>query len=398
LILQDFQPSLLVLGIRGIPAAHGGFETFAEKLSLFLVQRGWRIGVYCQEEVLQVEQRISTDIWKGIERIKVEVASTGPRATLEFDWHCVRDAVTRPGVCLVLGYNSAVFLPYLRLKNRKILTNMDGLEWRRPKWSMGVRAWFWVNEWIAAWTSHHLIADHPMIAKHLASRRPSSATTMIPYGGENISSAPESAVRLLGLEPNRYLISIARIEPDNSILEIVQAFSRRHRGMKLAVLGDIDHSIPYHRAVSAAAGSEVLLTGGIYEQPVVAALRFHAKVYLHGHMVGGTNPSLVSALGAGNAVIAHDNVFNRWTAGSAGVYFDSIDTCDTLIGQLLGDEETLKKMQAEARLRAEKCFSWSEVLAAYERQLLSLTREKEVIARDGFGRTAGGNQATRGNP
>jgi glycosyltransferase involved in cell wall biosynthesis len=371
---MSWRPSLLILGTRGIPAAHGGFETFAERLALFLVERGWHVGVYCQKEVERVESRIRSTFWQGIEKINVEVSSTGPRATLEFDWHCVRDAASRNGVCLVLGYNGAIFLPYLRLKNRKIITNMDGIEWRRPKWSSGVKVWFWINEWIAAWTSHRLIADHPRIADHLASRRSRNAITMIPYGGDIISTTPESCLRTFGLESNGYFISIARIEPDNSVLQIVEAFSRRHRGVKLAVLGDIDNSIPYHRAVCAAAGEEVVLTGAIYDKATVEALRFHARAYIHGHMVGGTNPSLVAALGAGNAIIARDNIFNRWTAGPAGFYFDSVDSCDAVIGRLLLDDEAIKSSQTAAKARAGSHFAWLDVLGAYEHELIALSR------------------------
>jgi hypothetical protein len=141
----------------------------------------------------------------------------------------VRDAARREAVSLVLGYNGAVFLPYLRLAGRKILTNMDGIEWRRPKWSFPVRAWFWLNEWIAAWSSNRLVADHPVIADHLATRRPRSATAMIPYGGVPIASAPTAPLARLGLESGRYLVSIARIEPDNWILTMFEAFSRKPR-------------------------------------------------------------------------------------------------------------------------------------------------------------------------
>jgi glycosyltransferase involved in cell wall biosynthesis len=388
--LKSRQPSLLILGTRGIPASHGGFETFAEQLALFLVGRGWHVGVYCQQEVERVGTRIRSSLWQGIEKINVEVGSTGPRATLEFDWHCVRDAASRASVCLVLGYNGAIFLPYLRLSNRKIITNMDGIEWRRPKWSIGVRAWFWVNEWIAAWTSHRLIADHPVIGDHLARRRSRRMTTMIPYGGDIISEAPESCVRALGLEPNNYFVSIARIEPDNSILQIVEAFSRRRRGAKLAVLGDVDDSIPYHRAVRAAAGDEVVLTGAIYDKTTVEALRFHARAYIHGHTVGGTNPSLVAALGAGNAILARDNAFNRWTAGSAGFYFDSIDSCDALIGRLLLDDDAIKTSQIAARARASQ-FAWLDVLTSYERELIALSRGMEIVPKQNFSRAASGN-------
>src|SRR6185369_10347972 len=202
------QPHVLILGSRGIPAAHGGFETFAERLALFLAERGWCVTVYCQTEVETVSQRFRADEWRGIERVFVEVASRGGRATIEFDWHCIRHAAAQDGVCLVLGYNTGLFLTLLRWHGRKILTNMDGIEWQRPKWSLPVRAWFYVNEWLAAWLSHRLIADHPAITDHLASRRSRKAISTIPYGGDEVASASTEPLRAFGLSPQNYLISI----------------------------------------------------------------------------------------------------------------------------------------------------------------------------------------------
>ncbi len=365
-------PSLLILGTRGIPAAHGGFETFAEKLALFLAGRGWRVGVYCQEEVPAVTRRFRSETWRGIELIHTQVASSGPRATLEFDWHCVRDAARRQAVSLVLGYNGAVFLPYLRLAGRKIRTNRDGIEWRRPKWSLPVRGWFWANEWIAAWSSNRLVADHPVIGDHLATRRPRSATAVIPYGGEPVESAPEAPLAALGLDSGRYLVSIARIEPDNSILSLVESFSRKPRGRKLVVLGTFSEANAYHRQVKSAAGPEVIMPGAIYDAEIVQALRFHARGYMHGHTVGGTNPSLVEALWAGNPVIAHDNPYNRWTAGAAGLFFNDDSSCEAAIENLLGDDALAARLKAAALARAQKAFTWQTVLEAYEREALAL--------------------------
>ena len=364
--------SLLILGTRGLPAQHGGFETFAERLSLFLVERGWNVSVYCQAEVADVTNRITTDVWRGVTRINVQVSSTGPRAALEFDAHCVRDAATRPGVCLVLGYNGALFLPYLRMRGRKLITNMDGIEWRRPKWNVAVKAWFWVNEWIAAWTSQRLVADHPVIADHLAKRRPRSATVMIPYGAEPIRDADIKPLVALGLEPGRYMLSVARIEPDNSILLMVEAFSRARRGAKLVVLGAMSDSNPYHRKLRAAAGPEVTFPGGIYDSSILRALRFHARAYVHGHTVGGTNPSLVEALWAGNAAIAHDNAYNRWTAGLAGMFFDDAESFEVRIVQALSDDPAFTKARRAARHEAALRFDWTEVLCRYESEFYAL--------------------------
>ena len=369
------KPKLLILGIRGLPAAHGGFETFAEKLALYLTGRGWEVSVYCQKDVASFERRITYDSWQGIERINVHVTSTGPKATLEFDWLCVRDAAKRDGVCLVLGYNGAIFLPWLRACGRKIITNMDGIEWKRPKWGMAVRAWFWVNEWIAAFASHRLVADHPGIADHLATRRPRAKTTMIPYGADPVPFAPDIAVRAMGLVPDNYLISIARIEPDNSIVTLVKAFSAVRRNAKLVVLGKLEPANAYHDAVRAAASEEVMFPGAIYEAGIVKALRFHARAYLHGHTVGGTNPSLVEALWAGNAVIAHDNIFNRWTAGEAGRFFTSQSECEQLISHALTQTDDIATVRTAALAQASRYFDWADVMQAYEWELASLLPE-----------------------
>jgi len=370
--LQMAKPSLVILGTRGIPASHGGFETFAEKLALFLVRRGWHVAVYCQNEVDVVTERFRTSRWNGVELIHVDVASKGPKATLEFDWHCVRDAARRDSVSLVLGYNGAVFLPYLRLAGRKVLTNMDGIEWKRPKWSLAVRAWFWMNEWIAAWSSQRLVADHPAIADHIATRRPRSAIATIPYGGDPIGEAPEAPIRALGLEPDRYLTSIARIEPDNNILTMVEAFSRKRRGFKLVVLGTLLPDNRYHAAVRAAASDEVMFPGAIYDAATLRSLRFHARAYLHGHTVGGTNPSLVEALWAGNAVIAHDNPFNRGTAGPNQFYFVDVDGCERLIETATRNDAAVRRAGQAALARATERFDWTTILKAYEAEIVAL--------------------------
>ena len=185
--------------------------------------------------------------------------------------------------------------------------NMDGVEWRRQKWGGVAKAWFWINDWAGCWLGNHLVADHPEIKKHLATRVSASKITMIPYGSDRVDAADHSLIAPYGLTPDSYAILIARAEPENSILEVVRAWSRQPRGCKLVVLGRYFPDHVYQRAVQAAASEEVTFPGAIYEKPVVQALRFHARFYVHGHQVGGTNPSLVEALGAGNAVLAHDN-------------------------------------------------------------------------------------------
>jgi glycosyltransferase involved in cell wall biosynthesis len=355
-----------ILGTRGIPAQHGGFETFAEYLALHLARRGYAVSVYCQADG---SDAISERDWSGIRLIDIPTRRNGAVGTMEFDWKSIGHVLgqaQRP-LALTLGYNTASFSFRYRLAGVRQLINMDGIEWKREKWSLPARAWLWLNERLGCWLANHLIADHPEIANHLASRVSRDKITTIPYGAPHITDADIGLLRPLQLEAGRYALVIARPEPENSILDIVKAFSRRRRGMKLVVLGSYDPaSKPFHAAVKAAASEEVLFPGAIYERPKVEALRFFARLYVHGHRVGGTNPSLVEALGCGSAVLAHDNRFNRWVAGEQARYFQTEEDCAAQLDEILQNDDTASRMRQGSHARFLQEFTWDAVLERYE--------------------------------
>ena len=202
-----------------------------------------------------------------------------------------------------------------------------------------------MSDWVAGF-GNHLVADHPRIADHLATRVRRDKITMIPYGGLEVSVADEAILDEFGLLKNDYAIVIARPEPENSILEIVSGFSKKRRGNKLVVLGNYDNDNAYHRAVLSSASDEVEFLGAIYDVEKVSALRFFCRAYVHGHQVGGTNPSLVESIGAGNAIIAHDNPFNRWVAGDGAVYFSGESQSSDVFDKIFIDDglvDDLKK-------------------------------------------------------
>lgn len=360
---------IAILGIRGVPAAHGGFETFAENLAPYLVKKGHKVTVYCQDDTFvgqKPTEPIYEDTWQGVRRVHIRVSRAGALGTMEFDALSIKHALGEKSVKLVLGYNTGIFTVALRLKGHIVITNMDGIEWKRSKWSWKARAWFYMNEWASAFISTKMIADHPEIANHLARRRSRKKTVMIPYGADPVSQADPALVEKMGLKPNHYFISIARIEKENSILEMVQAFSKVKRGMNFVVLGKFEPDNAYHNAIKAAASEEVLFVGAIYNQRLVQALRFHARAYCHGHTVGGTNPSLVESLMAGNAVIAHDNKFNRWTAGQDQFFFTTVDQCAEHFDSITLNQAAVNAAKISALLRAREDFQWEKVLSQYE--------------------------------
>jgi len=357
---------LNILGIRGIPAAHGGFETFAARLAPWLVARGWDVTVYCQGDtrIDADPQTPREDSWQGVKRVTFDTRREGPASTMEFDLACVRDVVKRPGIDLVLGYNTAIFNLRERFAGRRVVMNMDGIEWKRQKWSLPAKVWLFANEIMGYNLANLAIADHPEIARHLK-RRGFKQPVMIPYGGDCILDAPTEPVLTLGLEPNRYYVAIGRIEPENSVLEVIRSYSTQARTTKLVVLGKRDPDNAYHRAVTEAAGDDVIFPGPIYEQERLRSLRFHARAYVHGHQVGGTNPSLVEALGAGNPVIAHDNRFNRWTAGQGQFFFVNEAALEGVWNRLEHDDAALIEARDAARTRHALDFEWEAVLEQY---------------------------------
>ncbi len=364
---------LNILGIRGIPAAHGGFETFAQRLAQHLVVQGYSVSVYCQSAP-GADLKGREDSWNGIHRVHFGTRARGALATMEFDLACVRHVVDQPGVDLVLGYNTALFTLIQKRRGRRVYMNMDGVEWHRQKWSSPAKQWLKLNERIGARSCAQPIADHPGIAAHINARH-GREPVIIPYGGDLISDADPAHLASVGfgLERDGYFVSVARIEPENSILEIVQAHARARTDLKLVVLGKLDVQNAYHRQIWTTAGPDVLFPGPIYDQPRLGALRYCARAYVHGHQVGGTNPSLVEALGAGNAVIAHDNQFNRWTAGPDQAYFTDPSGCAAAMARFARDDLALARARRAAVARHAEAFCWRHVLDQYQMLMLGKT-------------------------
>lgn len=363
---------LQILGTRGIPAQHGGFETFAEHFSIYLHKKGWKVTVYCQEEG---EGEIHEDHWCGIHRVHIPVAKEGAKYTVIFDWKSTLHAAKRKIPILTLGYNTAVFCTLYRLIGIKNVINMDGVEWRRGKWNVFERSWLYLNEKLGAWLGNHLIADHPEIKKHLEKFTAKKKITVIPYSADILDQADEGLLAPYNLERGRYTILIARPEQENSILEIIKAYSEKKRGIPLVVLGTYDPDRnSYHNAVMEVSGDEIKFVGAIYDKNIVKALRFFARFYIHGHTVGGTNPSLVEALGASSAILAHGNKFNRWVAGAGARYFSTVQECDQEIEILLTDDKLIETMKKHSLAQINNNFTWDKIHKAYEELLIEKLR------------------------
>jgi len=354
--------SVRILGTRGIPAGHGGFEVYAQHLALHLVNSNVEVTVYCQNSKVQNTEET---YWRGVRCIQIP-AGESALGSIVFDAKAMFHALGEAGPLYTLGYNTAFLniLPWLL--RRKNLINMDGLEWKRSKWSWVIKAWFYINERIAVRVASHLMADNPEIKAYLVAKgTPADRISVAAYGARRITHAPDSFLAAFGLVSRSYALVVARPEPENSILEIVRAFRKAETGLKLVVLGRYrPGENAYHKDVMDSADDTVIFPGPIFEREKIDCLRYHCRLYIHGHQVGGTNPSLVEALGASSAVLAFDNVFNRWTAGTAAAYFSGEDDCQAHIDRLLRPDaaHVLETMRKRSGKKFSEEFELKEVM------------------------------------
>ncbi|GLI39390.1 DUF1972 domain-containing protein [Geobacter hydrogenophilus] len=354
---------LAILGTRGIPARYGGFETFAEELALRLVARGTEVTVYCEANGTDQPGE-----YRGIRLVHIPATACGPLTTVLFDLRCLWHARNSYDVVYMLGYGAAPFCLIPQLWGTDVWLNVDGIEWARGKWNGAAKLYFKTMEWLSTWVPDRIIADADGIRAHLESRhRLSSPCSVIPYGAPVADTPPDaSLLRKWNLEPGGYYLAVARIEPENHIREIIEGYRAHETNIPLVVAGNHMVTTDYARNLRTLAGPRVRLVGGVYDRDELRALRYHASAYFHGHSVGGTNPSLLEALGCGNLVIAHDNIFNREVVGDIGFYFSS----STAIPALLKAVESLSPVEtaalaSKAQTRIREAYDWSAIAERY---------------------------------
>ncbi|MDF1837058.1 MAG: DUF1972 domain-containing protein [Planctomycetota bacterium] len=359
---------IAILGSRGIPARYGGFETFAEEIALRLSAQGAEVTVFCEATKGGRSMRL------GRVRLEyVRVPGRGPLGRMLYEVGSLFRARKGYDVVYMLGYGSSFACWIPRLFGRRVWINMDGLEWRRSKWGWFARTWLKAMEGIACKAAHRLVFDNQALADEVQTRRnPSASISVLAYGAPLVVKAPSvEPLRALGLEAGRYHLMVCRFEPENHVLEIVRAAANRTGGAPLIVVSNTSQNNAWQKRVMAQACPLVRFLGPVYDPEVLRSLRFHSQLYLHGHSVGGTNPSLLEAMGCGNYILAHDNPFNREVLESMGRYF--VDEED--LGQQLHAAEQAPERQRRmigdgARDRAMNHYSWDRVAKGYHELLV----------------------------
>jgi glycosyltransferase involved in cell wall biosynthesis len=283
-----------------------------------------------------------------------------------YDAACLWQARSSFDVIYMLGYGSSALCWLPRAWGNQVWVNMDGLEWARGKWGPVARWYLRWAEAIAMWTPDRIVADAAAIKANLQSRyRKLPPCDVIPYGCEIVNSACPEELHSLGLEPGSYYLVLCRFEPENHIKEIIEGFLDSGTRTRLVLVGDHARKSAYVQFLVGYKSDRVLFTGPIYDAARVQALRFFCRAYLHGHSVGGTNPSLLEAMGCGNVVIANDNPFNREVLGETGLFFStskSVGGCIGLVDSGRVDVSCMKKNVVE---RVKQFYTWDRITDHY---------------------------------
>lgn len=360
---------IAILGTRGVPAAYGGFETFAEELGSRLVERGHDVTVYGRSHVVPA----GLARHRGMRIRRLPTIEHKYFDTVAHTGLSVLDALPRRfDIALICNNANAPFALIPRLGGAKVVLNVDGLEWKRGKWGSLGRWYYQACAWLAPRLPIVLVSDARVIADWYRQRY-GRRTVYIPYGSDARRLPPGDTLARLGLSREGYLLSVTRLEPENNAHVVLEAY--RHAGdlatlgVRMVLVGDAPYATEYKRRLAALAAETpgVVMPGYIFGDGYVE-LQSNALAYLQAAEVGGTHPALVEAMSRGACIIANDVPEHREVLADAGLYYDRNDAASlvAVLRRAVADPALRARLGAAAAARAEAQFSWQHVTDEYE--------------------------------
>lgn len=347
-----------MMGTRGVPALYGGFETAVEEIGSRLAQRGYDVTVYCRNPGQSTTQHKGMHL-VNLPAIHHRMAETLSHTALSSVHAIIKD---RPDAVLLMNAGNAPFIGPLRLAKIPTAIHLDGLESRREKWrGLGARYYRWAEK-SAVKHGAFIISDAQAIASHVRDQY-GRESEVIAYGAEVINPPSDRLVEL-NLNPGEFHLIVARLEPENHVLESVVGYTQSSETKPLIVVGSAPYSDWYIEKVKSAADSRTRFLGGIYDQELLNQLYAHAATYTHGHSVGGTNPSLLRAMGAGAQILAFDCDFNREVTDSLALYWATAQEYARLL-----ENFTQTDMGPLLQERVAQVYQWDRITDQYEELL-----------------------------
>ena len=363
---------IAILGTRGIPNYYGGFEQFAEYFSVYLAEQGHE--VYCYNSH---NHKFQESNFHGVHILHQHDPEykLGTFGQFIYDYNCIKDSRKRNfDIILQLGYTSSSIWFFLLPKQALIITNMDGLEWKRSKYSWPVKQFLKLAEWLAAKTSDVLVSDSIGIQK-LLEKNYKKASTYIAYGALPFDKPDETILQHYHLEKERYNMIMARFEPENNLDMVLEGVALQHDSDPTPILVIGNHQTKYgvYLKNKFKAYSNIRFVGAIYDITTLNNLRYFSKLYFHGHSVGGTNPSLLEAMASKALIAAHNNDFNKGVLQENALYFSSaLEVKKILANTKKSDNLQFITNNYNAIVHE---FNWTKINAAYL-QLFEQTLER----------------------
>jgi glycosyltransferase involved in cell wall biosynthesis len=351
-----------ILGTRGIPNDYGGFEQIAGWLAQGLVRKGHSVTVYNSHN-----HPFQASEWNGVrihhcydpERI------FGTAGQFIYDLNCILHARKSDyDIVLFLGYtSSSIWYPFFPATG-VVVSNMDGLEWKREKYTPFTRRFLKYAERLAVKHSHFHIADSRMIKQYLDSTYRINCA-FIPYGASSFSEAEPDLPEHYKLAKENYYMLMARMEPENNVEMILDGFRKSSSTEKFIVVGRTANALGKHLQKKYARDERIQFIGGLFDQKTIHCLRANTRLYFHGHSVGGTNPSLLEAMASGALIAAHDNVFNKAVLGKDAYYFSTAQEVCQLIDNHHCPRQKVAFTQCNL-LKIQQRYNWEKIVNDYD--------------------------------
>ncbi len=359
---------IAIIGTRGIPNHYGGFEQFAEELGAGLVKNGHEVIVFNPRD-----HSYKGSEYRGIKisRIKEIFRFMPALSSLLYDYFCLKEALQlNPDIIFSCGYSSALFLRLLKNpKKIPVIIHMDGMEWQREKWGWIARVFLKWNEKLAILWADGQIVDHPKILEYYFTRY-QVQPKYIPYGANTIADPDEKRkVKSESLEflneEKEYFLVVSRLEPENHIEMILQAWLKSKQDHLMVVVGDTGNKYGKFLIKKYDRFNDIYFLGPIFDKNALNTLRRNCKAYIHGHSVGGTNPSLLEAMERSCLIFTHDNKYNRNVLGKDAFFFsDATMLADyfSSINKYIDYKEEFSKRNL---FKIQKQYNWEKVTQQY---------------------------------
>lgn len=363
---------IAILGTRGVPNHYGGFEQFAEFFSVYLAEKGHEVYVYNSHNHPYQEKT-----FKGVNILHQNDPEhkVGTFGQFIYDYNCILDSRKRDfDIILQLGYTSNSVWYFLLPKKSIIITNMDGMEWKRTKYSAKTQRMLMYAEKLAVKSSDFLISDSIGIQKYLQEKY-KKKSTYIAYGATIFENPDEDVLKKYDLEKYNFNMILARLEPENSIETILDGVVLSNNQTPMLVIGDHKKKFGEYLKEKFKNHPNIIFHGALYNLEDLNNLRCYSNLYFHGHTVGGTNPSLLEAMASQAMILAHNNDFNKSILKENAFYFSNAEEVKDLILRIkkidnlhliqnnlkaISKEFNWEKINGEYLQLFEECFSRSE--------------------------------------